>query len=119
MICPPGFLESHMAWFHKSAKIVTIGLKKFVEANKIQPQDVIRDFSLILSLPEIDSTSNNAIGSRQDKRIPELKRLKIHPFPSNCFHGGNVAYRRDDALNVGLWDETFNGNYGYRWKMMN
>ena len=24
-----------------------------------------------------------------------------------------MAYWRDDALNVGLWDEDFNGNYGY------
>ena len=37
----------------------------------------------------------------------------LHPFPGNCFHGGNVAYWRDDAVDVGLWDEGFNGNYGY------
>jgi hypothetical protein len=24
-----------------------------------------------------------------------------------------VAYWRDDAIDVGLWDEDFNGNYGY------
>jgi hypothetical protein len=68
---------------------------------------------LISSLPDIHSISNNLIGSRKDKRIPELKELKIHQFPSNCFHGGNVAYWREDALDVGLWDETFNGSYGY------
>ena len=113
MICPPSFLESHMVWFHKSAKIATIGPKKFVEASKIQPADIVRNFTLISSLPEIHSVSNNLIDSRKDKRIPELKQLKSHPFPSNCFHGGNVAYWRDDAVDVGLWDETFNGNYGY------
>ena len=113
MICPPSFLESHMCWFHRSAKIATIGLRKFVKADKIQPEDIIRDFYLISSLPEISSISNTVIGSRRDKRIPELEQLRIHPFPSNCFHGGNVAYWRDDALNVGLWDEDFNGNYGY------
>ena len=32
MICPPNFLESHMGWFHKSAKIATIGLRKFVNS---------------------------------------------------------------------------------------
>lgn len=112
MICPPSFLESHMCWFHSSAKIATIGLRKFVKANRIQPEDIIRDFHIISSLPEI-SISNTVIGSRRDKRIPELKQLMIHPFPSNCFHGGNVAYWRDDAYDVGLWDEDFNGNYGY------
>jgi GT2 family glycosyltransferase len=113
MICPPTFLESHMVWFHKSGKVATIGLKKFVKANRIQPLDIVRNFSLVLSLPEIDSISNNALGTRKDKRIPEFDLLKIHPLPSNCFHGGNVAYWRDDALDVGLWDESFNGNYGY------
>ena len=113
MICPPSFLESHMVWFHKSTKIATIGPKKFVEASNIQPADIVRNFTLITSLPDIHSVSNNLIGSRKDKRIPELKELKIHPFPSNCFHGGNVAYWREDAIDVGLWDETFNGNYGY------
>lgn len=113
MICPPSFLESHMVWFHKSGKIATIGLKKFVKADRIQPLDIVRDFCSILSLPGIHSISNNVIGCRKDKRIPELNLLKIHPFPSNCFHGGNVAYWRDDALDVGLWDEGFNGNYGY------
>ena len=113
IICPPSLLASHMGWFHKSAKIATIGLRKFVEASRIQPKDILRDFHLISSLPEIYSISNTVVGSRKDKRIPELKQLRIHPFPSNCFHGGNVAYWRDDALNVGLWDEDFNGNYGY------
>jgi glycosyltransferase involved in cell wall biosynthesis len=113
MICPRGFLESHMAWFHKSAKIATIGLRKFVDAGTIQPEDIVRNFNLISSLPAICSISNTLAGSRRDKRIPELKQLRSHPFPSNCFHGGNVAYWRDDAIDIGLWDEGFNGNYGY------
>jgi hypothetical protein len=102
-----------MVWFHKSTKIATIGPKKFAEASNIQPADIVRNFTLIISLPDIHSVSNNLIGSRKDKRIPELKELKIDPFPSNYFHGGNVAYWRKDAIDVGLWDETFNGNYGY------
>ncbi len=113
MICPRRFLESHMGWFHKSAKIATIGLRKFVDASTIQPEEIVRNFNLISSLPAICSISNTLVGSRRDKRIPELKQLRSHPFPSNCFHGGNVAYWRDDAIDIGLWDEGFNGNYGY------
>ena len=113
MICPRRFLESHMGWFHKSAKIATIGLRKFVDASTIQPEDIVRNFNLISSLPAICSISNTLVGSRRDKRLPELKQLKSHPFPGNCFHGGNVAYWRDDAIDIGLWDEGFNGNYGY------
>ena len=84
-----------------------------MEASRIEPEDIVHDFGLISSLPEIHSNSNTVLGSRKDKRIPELKQLMIHPFPINCFHGGNVTYFRDDALNAGLCDEDFNGNYGY------
>ena len=113
MICPPTFLESHMDWFHKTAKISVIGLRKFVRADGIRTEDIISDFQVVTSLPEICSISNTMIGSCRDKRILELEHLSPHQFPGNCFHGGNVAYWRDDALNVGLWDEDFNGNYGY------
>ena len=43
MICPPSFLESHIVWFHKSGKIATIGLKKFVKANRIREFQKISD----------------------------------------------------------------------------
>lgn len=84
-----------------------------MRANGIRTEDIIRDFHLVTSLPEIPSISNTLRGSRKDKRILELGQLSLHPFPSNCFHGGNVAYWRDDAIDVGLGDEDFNGNYGY------
>jgi hypothetical protein len=102
-----------MAWFHKSAKIATIRLRKFIDDRRIRPEEIVRDFNLVSSLPEIHSISNTVMGSRKDKRIPELLQLRIHTFPSNCFHGGNVAYWRDNALDIRLWDEDFNGNYGY------
>jgi glycosyltransferase involved in cell wall biosynthesis len=112
MICPPAFLESHMKWFHRHPKIATIGLRKFVRADGIRPEEIIHCFYRITCLPEIHSISNT-YGSRRDKRITEIGQWTVHPFPSNCFHGGNVAYWRDDAIDVGLWDDEFNGNYGY------
>jgi glycosyltransferase involved in cell wall biosynthesis len=112
MICPPAFLESHMRWFHVHPKVATIGLRKFVRAEGIRPEEIIHCFHRIAYLPEIHSISNTC-SSRRDKRINEIKHWSVHPFPSNCFHGGNVAYWRDDAFDVGLWDEEFNGNYGY------
>jgi glycosyltransferase involved in cell wall biosynthesis len=101
MICPPTFLESHMDWFHKTAKISVIGLRKFVKADGIRKEDIIRDFQVVTSLPEICSISNIMIGSRRDKRILELEHLSHNPFPGNCFHGSNMAYWRDDAIDVG------------------
>jgi len=101
-----------MNWFHKYPKVATIGLRKFVKADRIKPEEVINNFSRVLSLPEIYSISNTRRGI-VDKRIIEFEQWSIHPFPGNCFHGGNVAYWRDDAVDIGLWNEDFNGNYGY------
>ena len=69
-----------------------------MEASRIEPEDIVYDFGLISSLPEIHSNSNTVLGSRKDKRIPELKQLMIHPFPINCFHGGNVTYVFMEAM---------------------
>ncbi len=113
MICSPTFLEPHMDWFHKTAKISGIRLRKFVRTDGVRTEDIISDFQVLTSLPEICSISNTMIGSCRDKRILELEHLSHHQFPGNCFHGGNVAYWRDDAIDVGLRDEDFNGNYGY------
>lgn len=113
MICPPTYLDLHMKWFHQSSKIATIGLRKYVNAGSLRSEDIIRDFQMVTSLPDICSISNTKLGARRDKRVLELENLDHHPFPGNCFHGGNVAYWRDDAIDIGLWDEDFNGNYGY------
>ena len=45
--------------------------------------------------------------------MPEIKIIKRHPFPCNCFHGCNISYLKQDALDVGLYDEEFNFNFGY------
>ena len=39
--------------------------------------------------------------------------IKRHPYPFNCFHGCNIAFRRQDALAVGMFDEQFDGRFGY------
>lgn len=113
IILTPRAVSGHMRWFHTSEHAATIGLRRFVDATCISAEDVKYRIDQVVALPDIRSVSNTDTESLVDKRIPELEQLKSHPYPFNCFHGCNIAYRRDDALAAGLWNEEFNGFFGY------
>jgi chondroitin synthase len=112
MILRPSAVAAHLRWFHAADGVATVGLRRFVDATDLDPDDIIRTFQVAEVLPDIVSVSNTS-RSAHDKRLPELSSLRSHPFPENCFHGCNVAYRKTDALAAGLWNEAFNGAYGY------
>ena len=118
MICPSHFLASHMRWFHVSDSVSTIGLRRFIYAREIVVDDILEQRIDYASLPEIVSISNTNRMSVKDKRIPELSFIKQHPYPCNVFHGCNVAFRRDAANHVGLFDESLTDyedlEFGYR-----
>ena len=112
IICPPETVEDHMKWFHVSDRVATFGLRKFVDVSNIPLQEMKFKKDYLMALPDITSISNTIEDCRIDKRLPEVKIIKSHPFPCNCFHGCNIAYRRDTAMKVGLWDEDFDFYYG-------
>lgn len=112
MIPLPTHLERHMRWFCSSARVATIGPRRFIDASGISPDDLMGDIRLLKECPDIRSTSNTG-GGTMDKRLTEFQYFKRHPFPGNCFHGCNVAYRKEDAVSVGLYDEDFNLSFGY------
>jgi chondroitin synthase len=112
MALPPGCVAAHLRWFHTSTEVATLSLRRFIEPTGITAQDVLRDFGRLRRLPETSSASNLG-ASLRDKRETEMSAFYNHPHPYNCFHGCNVAYRRADALDVGLWNDAFDGNYGY------
>ncbi|CAG0941769.1 Chondroitin synthase [Candidatus Brocadiaceae bacterium] len=113
IICPPRTIEEHLRWFHISEHVASIGARRFVDTSALLTQDILENINSALYLPTIRSISNTNTTSLTDKRLHEFAFIKQHPFPCNCFHGANVAYSRGDALAVGLWDETFNGNPNY------
>ena len=107
----PELIESHLRWFHVGGEKATIGPRKFIDVCHIRPSDVPRTVHQLRSCPDIPSASNRYLAV--DKRWPEFQNFKKHPHPYNCFHGCNVAFRRDRALEIGLFDEEFNGRCGY------
>jgi len=111
MLPLPNFLEEHLRWFHVGSRLATIGSRKFVDTSGISPDDVAARIGEIKRLPSIASSSND--GKTIDKRLPQLREFPMHPYPYNCFYGGNVAFERETALEAGLYDEAFNGNWSY------
>lgn len=111
MIPVPELVEAHLRWFHAGSDLATIGLRRFVDAAGIEPSYVADGKLDPLSLVDFPSASNRY--NKYDNRLEQFAIMKSNPYPFNCFHGCNVAFRRDHALQVGLFDEVFNGSCGY------
>lgn len=113
IICPPKTVEEHLKWFHVSNEVATMAARRFVDTSKVTTRDIVDNVETVLRLPDVRSISSTNTNGLSDKRLREFQFIKHHPFPCNCFHGCNIAYKREDAIGVGLWDEAFNGNPNY------
>lgn len=111
MICPPNFLTSHLAWFHVSNDIATIGLRKFINADNVTVSDILFSFDNVACLPKVKSVSNNLQDT--DEREKVFLDFFNQKFPGNFFYTCNVAYRKQQALEIGGFDEIYNYNSNY------
>lgn len=126
MLPRPGFLEAHLAWFHAhEGALCVIGDRRFVNADALTPDQVLADFAHVERLPAAAApaavrTNDDASADWRQKIIADTDRLKAHAAPYRVASGGNVAYRRADALAAGLYDEGFqrwggeDSEFGYR-----
>jgi GT2 family glycosyltransferase len=112
MICHLRTVEEHLKTLHRKRRVATIGHRKFIDASSLSPSDILKNPGSLRRLPRVRSASNTG-GGYYDKRLPEFALFRKHKYPFNCFHGCNVAYFRDDALDAGNWDTGFDGAYGY------
>jgi chondroitin synthase len=113
IICPPKTVEEHLKWFHVSDEVATVGARRFVDTFGVTARDIVDNVEAVLRLPDVRSISNTNPNGLHDRRMGEFQFIKHHPFPCNCFHGANIAYKREHAIHVSLWDEAFNGNPNY------
>lgn len=111
MLPLPRLIENHLRWFHVAGDVATIGPRKFIDATVLPKSIVSSNVCSLRELPDIPSASNRF--EKYDNRLGQFSNFKSHPFPYNCFHGCNVAFRRDHAIDIGLFDEAFNGYCGY------
>jgi len=107
----PELLEAHLRWFHISDNLTTLGYLRYIDSSSVSPAEVLANFEQVRALPDYRSISN--WGAERDRRLPEFVDFKHHPATYNCFHGGNAGFKRQHALDIGLFSEDFNGNWGY------
>lgn len=108
----PWFVELHLAHFHAAAApLVVVGLRRFIAGEVLRDALILRSGVSLLQIPEVVSASN--FGRLRDRRLPELAAFDRHPMPFNCFHTCNASFTRRDAFLAGLFDEDFDGHWGY------
>ncbi len=105
------FVSTHIRHQQSSSNCITFGLRRFVDLSNADSGLIREGLIDLTSLPEIASISNRL--RPVDKRIAEVLLLPHHPFPCNLCHGCNLAFRRRLAIEVGLFDEAFNGHSNY------
>ena len=105
------FVSAHMFHQRSTGQCITFGLRRFVDLTGASPY-LIRTGAINLDdLPAVASISNRL--RSVDKRLSEVLLLPHHPFPCNLCHGCNLAFQRHLAIEVGLFDEAFNGHSNY------
>ena len=112
MIFHPRTVEEHLKVLHQQNHAATIGHRRFIDATSVSVRSVLKNPGLLCRLPRIRSVSNT-IGGFHDKRLAEFAFFKKHKYPFNCFHGCNISYFKDDAIDVGKWNSEFDGIFGY------
>ena len=111
MLPVPELIEAHVRHITQHEPTATIGYRRFIDASNITPELINTSSDKIYQFPDVPSASN--YGKALDRRLSEFANFAQHPAPYNCFHGCNVAFRKSDAVRVGLFDDDFNGHWGY------
>lgn len=107
----PEHVLAHVRALASDPVCVTVGLRRFVHARQLSRRAIESERRWWDSLDDIESISNP--GSMFDKRSGLLQRISELRYPCNLFHGCNVGFRRATAVDVGMFDERFNGAHGY------
>ena len=107
----PSLVEDQMKWMTLNRKVVTLGHRRYVDANDIEIRSVMESPHCMLELPSV-VTKNKVMGNSPaaDWREPiyentNLLKESTEPFRfSSC---GNVGFHRSVMEDAGWFDEKF------------
>ena len=120
----PNLVELFAKWLSLDEKLLLIGHRRYVDANDIQVEDVLKSPSVMLELSPV-ATKNAVMKQSPSKDWREaiysetdLLKSSSHPFrASSC---GNVGFHRRIFSDAGPFDESFtawgaeDNEFGYR-----
>jgi glycosyltransferase involved in cell wall biosynthesis len=106
----PDHLEKHVSLLRAESATATVGIRRFTDLSHVPAGEIVRGewWEHAVDIPSISNR-----GQSIDKRVGEIEQIAEHRCPSNLFHGCNVGFWRESAIDVGLFSEAFNGSHGY------
>ncbi|MBW2172459.1 MAG: glycosyltransferase, partial [Deltaproteobacteria bacterium] len=117
IIPAPDLLKKYMTWFHVTDAVVLCGLRRFVNADSLSSDDILKDINVALNLP--DTAANNDVfnPSQSDEPTKDWRlryyekndNLKREAHPFRFFVCGSAAAPKVHLLSAGLFDEDFVG----------
>ena len=120
----PNLVRTYAEWLVLDYNVILIGHRRYVDANHIEPKDVIKNPTLMLDLPPVATKNKVMVKSpSKDWREPiyqETNMLLRSPHPFRTSSCGNVAFNRRIFKHAGDFDEAFtawgaeDNEFGYR-----
>lgn len=120
----PNLVELFAKWLCLDEKVLLIGHRRYVDANDISPEDVLKNPSVMLELPPV--ATKNAVMKKSPSKdwresiYSETDNLKSSPHPFRASSCGNVGFHRRIFQHAGPFDESFtawgaeDNEFGYR-----
>ena len=120
----PSLVEDHMKWVTLHPKVITLGHRRYVDANKVKIKSVMKSPSPMIDLPPV-ITKNKVMENSPsiDWREPIYEKsnmLKESSEPFRFSSCGNVGFNRSVMNEAGWFDEKFtawgseDNEWGYR-----
>lgn len=120
----PNLVKTYAEWLILDYNVILIGHRRYVDANEINPKDVLKDPAFMLNLPPVATKNKVMVKSpSKDWREPiyqETNMLVNSPHPFRTSSCGNVAFNRRIFKKAGDFDEAFtawgaeDNEFGYR-----
>ena len=120
----PNLVELFAKWLCLDEKLLLIGHRRYVDANDIPVEDVLKSPSVMLELPPV--ATKNAVMKQSPSKdwreaiYSETDNLKSSPHPFRASSCGNVGFHRRIFSDAGPFDESFtawgaeDNEFGYR-----
>ena len=120
----PNLVEQFAKWLCLDEKVLLIGHRRYVDANDIPPEAVLKNPSVMLELPPV--ATKNAVMKQSPSKdwresiYSETDNLKSSPHPFRASSCGNVGFHRRIFQHAGPFDESFtawgaeDNEFGYR-----
>jgi glycosyltransferase involved in cell wall biosynthesis len=129
ILLPPEYLDEVMRWHHATDRnLVTMGTRKFIDANQLSDDEILANGLDINNLKEVVSENTRfkdylKDGKTYDWRLDlysKSRSLKDHIFPFICLGGGHFSINKSIYLKCNGFDVDFNHwggedvEFGYR-----